>query len=132
VLLSSHLLGEVERVAHRVGIIREGTVVEVATIKQLKRMAMKEIKVEFRSATGLEEFSRNLPSDKAEKVILNDTHASFLVSREELSKVLNTLSKADIVDTDITSPALEDIFLKYYEVSSTQSKITTKAKEVDS
>ena len=121
VLLSSHLLNEVERVAHRVGIIREGTVVEVATIQQLKSMAMKEIKVEFTSAQGLEEFSKQLPCENLEKVIFNDTHASFLVPREELSKVLNLLSETDIVDTDITSPALEDIFLKYYEVSSSQN-----------
>ncbi|MFX1377050.1 MAG: ABC transporter ATP-binding protein [Promethearchaeota archaeon] len=132
VLLSSHLLGEVERVAHRVGIIREGTIVEVATIQQLKRMAMKEIRVEFTSTQGLEKFSRELPSEKTEKVILNDTHASFLVSRKNLSKVLNILSEADIIDADITSPALEDIFLKYYQVSSSESAKTTKIKEVES
>lgn len=126
VLLSSHLLGEVERVAHRVGIIREGTIVEVATIQQLKRMAMKEINVEFKSASGLEKFSEKLPSEKVEKVVLNDTHASFLVSREELSKVLNLLSEADIIDTDITSPALEDIFLKYYTVSSIKNNLKIK------
>ena len=132
VLLSSHLLGEVEKVAHRVGIIREGTIVEVATIKQLKRMAMKEIKVEFASENGLKEFSNKLPGEIVEKVILNDTHASFLVSRKELSKILHLLSEAEIVDIDITSPALEDIFLKYYEVTSSQENKPMKIKEVES
>jgi len=132
VLLSSHLLGEVEKVAHRVGIIREGTIVEVATIKQLKRMALKEIKVEFASAKGLQEFSNKLTSEKVEKVILNDTHASFLVSRKELSKVLRLLSEADIIDTEITSPALEDIFLKYYQVTSSQENKPMKRKEGES
>ena len=132
VLLSSHLLGEVEKVAHRVGIIREGTIVEVATIKQLKRIAMKEIKVEFATAKGLQEFSNKLTTEKVEKVILNDTHASFLVSREELSNVLRLLSEADIIDTEITSPALEDIFLKYYQVTSSQENKPMKIKEVGS
>jgi ABC-2 type transport system ATP-binding protein len=132
VLLSSHLLGEVEKVAHRVGIIREGTIVEVATIQQLKHMAMKEIKVEFESARGLKEFSNKLPSEKVEKVILNDTHASFLVSREELSNILNLLSEAEIIDTDITSPALEDIFLKYYQISTSQKHEFIKEKEDES
>lgn len=132
VLLSSHLLGEVERVAHRVGIIREGTIVEVATIQQLKRMAMKEINVEFASARGMEEFSEKLPGEKVEKVILNDTHASFLVSREDLPKVLQLLSNTDLIDTNITSPALEDIFLKYYTVSSSQSAKYIKKNEVES
>ena len=132
VLLSSHLLSEVEKVAHRVGIIREGTIVEVATIQQLKHMAMKEIKVEFESAKNLEEFSNKLPGEKVEKVILNDTHASFLVSREELPKILNLLSEAEIVDTDITSPALEDIFLKYYQISTSQKHEFKKKREVES
>ena len=132
VLLSSHLLGEVEKVAHRVGIIREGTIVELATIQQLKQMAMKEIKVEFTSAKGLQEFSNKLTSEKVEKVILDDTDASFLVSREELSNILKLLSEAEIVDTDITSPALEDIFLKYYQVSSSQENKPKKIKEGES
>lgn len=132
VLLSSHLLNEVERVAHRVGIIRDGTIVEVATIQQLKRMAMKEIKVEFTSAQELEEFSKKIPSENVERIILNDTHASFMVSREDLSKALNILSESDIIDVDITSPALEDIFLQYYEVSSSQNTEIKKSKGVES
>lgn len=118
VLLSSHLLGEVEKVAHRVGIIREGTIVEVATIQQLKSMAMKEIKVEFATKEALQKFFDQLPSQTVESVILNETHASFMIIREQISNVFNLISKFEIVDIDITSPALEDIFLKYYEVVS--------------
>ena len=118
VLLSSHLLGEVEKVAHRVGIIREGTMVEVATIQQLKSMAMKEIKVEFATKEALQSFSHQLPSQTVESVIFNETHASFMITREQISNVFNLLSKFEILDIDVTSPALEDIFLKYYEVVS--------------
>ena len=118
VLLSSHLLGEVEKVAHRVGIIREGTLVEVATLQQLKSMAMKEIKVEFATKEGLQKFSDQLPSQPVESVILNETHASFMITREQLSNVIDLLSKFEIFDIEITSPALEDLFLKYYEVVS--------------
>jgi ABC-2 type transport system ATP-binding protein len=118
VLLSSHLLGEVEKVAHRVGIIREGTLVEVATIHQLKNMAMKEIKVEFATKEALKKFSDQLPSQTVESVKFNETHASFMITREQLSNVIDLLSKFEIFDIEITSPALEDIFLKYYEVVS--------------
>ncbi|KKL12673.1 hypothetical protein LCGC14_2533420, partial [marine sediment metagenome] len=118
VLLSSHLLNEVEKVAHRVGIIREGSIVEIGTVHQLKRMAMKEIKVEFATQVAFQKFSDQLPSKIVESVILNETHASIMITREELTEVLNLLSKFEIVDIDITSPALEDIFLKYYEVVS--------------
>jgi len=118
VLLSSHLLGEVEKVAHRVGIIREGTLVEVATLHQLKSMAMKEIKVEFATKEALQKFSDQLHSQTVESVILNETHASFMITREQLTNVIDLLSKFEIFDIEITSPALEDIFLKYYEVVS--------------
>ena len=118
VLLSSHLLGEVEKVAHRVGIIREGTLVEVATLQQPKSMAMKEIKVEFATKEALQKFSNQLPSQIVESVILNETHASFMIIREQISNVFNLLSKFEILDVDVTSPALEDLFLKYYEVIS--------------
>ena len=118
VLLSSHLLGEVEKVAHRVGIIREGSLVEVATVKQLKSMAMKEIKVEFATKVALQKFSDQLPAKTVESVVLNETHVSFMITREQLTIILELLSKSEIVDIEVTSPALEDIFLKYYEVVS--------------
>ena len=129
VLLSSHLLGEVERVAHRVGIIREGTIVEVATIKQLKRIAMKEIKVEFKSKAALQQFSDKIPSGIVESVVLNETHASFMITRKELTKILNLLSQSEVIDVDVASPALEDIFLKYYETSSNQTESLDKSKK---
>ncbi len=118
VLLSSHLLNEVEKVAHRVGIIREGSIIEVATVQQLKNIAMKEIKVEFATKVALQKSSDQLPSKIVEFVILNETHASFMITREELTNTLKLLSKFEILDIDVTSPALEDIFLKYYEVGS--------------
>jgi len=118
VLLSSHLLGEVEKVAHRVGIIREGTIVEVATLQKLKSMAMKEIKIEFTTKEELQKFFDQLPPQTVESVILNETHASFMITREQLSNVFNLLSKFEILDVDVISPALEDLFLKYYEVVS--------------
>lgn len=129
VLLSSHLLGEVERVAHRVGIIREGKIVEVATIQQLRNMAMKEIKVEFKTKAALQQFSEKIPTSVINSVMLNETHASFMISREDLSKILNLLSQSEVIDIDVTSPTLEDIFLKYYETSSSRLESLDNSKE---
>lgn len=129
VLLSSHLLGEVERVAHRVGIIREGSIVEVATIQQLKNMAMKEIRVAFKNKEALQKFSNKIPTRIVDSAILNETNLSFMISREELSKILNLVNQSEVIDVDITSPALEDIFLKYYEMSSKQLESKDKTKK---
>jgi len=128
VLLSSHLLGEVERVAHRVGIIREGSIVEVATIQQLKNMAMKEIRVAFKNKEAFQKFSNKIPARIVDSAILNETNASFMISREELSEVLNLISQSEVIDVDVTSPALEDLFLKYYEMSSKKMQTMDKTK----
>ncbi len=106
VLLSSHLLNEVEKVAHRVGIIREGSIVEVATIQQLKSMAMKEIKVEFATKVALQKFSDQLPPKGAKSVILDENRASFMISREELKNILELLSKSEKLDIEVISAAL--------------------------
>lgn len=129
VLLSSHLLGEVERVAQRVGIIREGKIVEVATIQHLKTMAMKEIKAEFKTKAALQQFSEKIPTSVIDSVMLNETHVSFMISREDLSKILNLLSQSEVIDIDVTSPTLEDIFLKYYKTSSSQLESLDNSKE---
>ena len=129
VLLSSHLLQEVEKVAHRVGVIREGSLVEVATIQQLKLMALKEVKVEFTSIEDLQKYSEKIPRELAKSVVLNETHISFTISRENLPKVLGILSQMPIVDLDIESPDLEDIFIKYYQASSVEKEIIDKSKK---
>ncbi|MFX0202929.1 MAG: ABC transporter ATP-binding protein [Candidatus Hodarchaeota archaeon] len=117
VLLSSHLLGEVERVARRVGVIREGTIVEAASIEQLKKMALKEVTVYFSNETELKKFTSKIPKEIVKTIEQrpNESRASFTVGREDLSRILSLLSQISIDDLDVSSPALEDIFLRYYE-----------------
>ncbi|MFX1352132.1 MAG: hypothetical protein ACFFA1_07930, partial [Promethearchaeota archaeon] len=136
VLLSSHLLGEVERVAHRVGVIREGTIVEAASIEHLKKMALKEVTVYFSNETELKKFTSKIPKDivKTIEERLNESRVSFTVGREDLSRILSLLSRISINDLDVSSPALEDIFLRYYEFTPTRidllKNIQTRIEEV--
>ncbi|MFX0103004.1 MAG: ABC transporter ATP-binding protein [Candidatus Hodarchaeota archaeon] len=116
VLLSSHLLQEVEKVAHRVGIIRAGTLVEVATVQQLKKLALKHVVVETPENDQLEPLSRKLSNEMAQNPKLELNQLSFLCKRDSLPRVMDILSKEKIQDVDISSPDLEDIFLKYYQV----------------
>lgn len=129
VLLSSHLLQEVEKVAHRVGVIREGSLVEVATIQQLKRMALKKVKIEFATIEELQKYSTKIPRELTESVIFDETHISFTISRDNLPKALEILSQMPIVDLDIESPDLEDIFIKYYQTSSVEKELVDKSKK---
>lgn len=132
VLLSSHLLGEVEEVAHRVGIIREGTIVEVDSVNNLKKLALKEMKIEFHSDLELKQFTSNIPTGIINDLKINGTVVTLTASRENLTKIMGILAQAGkINDLDIQSPDLEDIFMKYYETSQTGQVSLEKSKIKD-
>lgn len=117
VLLSSHRLEEVERVAHRVGVIRDGTLVEVETIDHLKKMALKEVLAEFPTVNDVLKFKAILPAGVLdhERKGLKENQLSVTVSRKDLKIVLKMLSESNLNDLEVSSPALEDILIKYYE-----------------
>jgi len=124
VLLSSHRLEEVERVAQRVGVIRKGTVVEVASIDYLKKIALKEVLIELPDKDQAIKLKSLLPSNIQEQKRngLKENEILFTISRERLSEFFQILSKILIVDVNISSPALEDIFMKYYEIQKSKSE----------
>ncbi|WP_371805177.1 ABC transporter ATP-binding protein [Candidatus Lokiarchaeum ossiferum] len=112
VFLSSHLLPEVEKVADRVGIIRDGRLVEVASISELKKLALKRIELYSNSP---EIIADKLPVEFVRSLSIKDSHLSFVCSTANLPIILQNLSNATFDDLNITSPALEDIFMKYYK-----------------
>ena len=118
VLLSSHLLGEVEEVAHRVGIIREGTIVEVDSVQNLKKMALKKMKIEFHTDLEVQQFTSTIPTGIVEDLRTDGKSIILTFSRENLIEIIGVLNQVGKVrDLDIKSPDLEDIFMKYYETS---------------
>ncbi len=116
VFLSSHLLGEVEKVADRVGIIRNGSIVEVATLQDLKGLAMKRVDLLFDSPVNEITLRAKIPVDIAGEITIDGSSAHMLVSKDNLHALLKSLSEVQFANLDITSPDLEDIFLKYYDI----------------
>ncbi len=114
VLLSSHMLGEVEKVAHRVGIIRNGSIAEVATLQKLKGLALKRVELLFDSPVDEAVLRTQIPVDIVAEFSIDDSRAHFLVNRNDLCALLEGLREVQFTDLYITSPDLEDIFLKYY------------------
>ncbi|MHA2142969.1 MAG: ABC transporter ATP-binding protein [Candidatus Thorarchaeota archaeon] len=118
ILLSSHLLGEVEKVADRVGIIRDGSIAEVATLQKLKGLALKRVELQFDASIDAASLRTMIPSTIAEELSIEDTSASLLVNRDNLRVLLKILTGVPFTNLDITSPDLEEIFLKYYSSDS--------------
>jgi ABC-2 type transport system ATP-binding protein len=125
VFLSSHQLEEVEIVAHRVGIINKGTLIEVSTLTELKKLAFKHVEIQLTSSSA----DAKLPvplKKKAKNVSAQNSRLSFVCSRSNLDAVLSWLQTVDFRDVNIRNSSLEDIFLEYYHVSPYGSSLNNK------
>jgi ABC-2 type transport system ATP-binding protein len=109
VLLSSHILAEVEALCDRVSIIRLGRTVESGTLADLRHLTRTAISVETTNPiTGVEA----LPG--VHDVEVNRTHARFDVDTEHLDTVVRHLSGLGVRSLTSTPPTLEEMFLRHY------------------
>jgi ABC-2 type transport system ATP-binding protein len=130
ILLSSHLLGEVEKVADRVGIIRNGSIAEVATLSKLKLLALKRVSLLFDAPIDEVALRAKIPADITMEFAIDNSSAHLLVSRENLRPLLKVLGEVQFTNLDITSPDLEEIFMKYYQ-SETRSDHGAKTNNLE-
>ena len=108
VLFSSHILGEVQRICDRVAIIKEGRIVDLRSIDDLRKNSYK--KVSLTTSSPLVGFSLV----GASKLTQDGAQASFLYSGE-IKPLYETLAGLPLVDANVNEPELEEIFLHYYE-----------------
>ncbi len=109
VFFSSHILGEVQRLCNRVGIIREGKIVEISDIRTLQQNNYKKVHV---TAEGLTTAAFDLPGVTNVQVENGTMHFFF---KGDINVVLQRLSAIHVADVSIEEPTLEEIFMHYYE-----------------
>jgi ABC-2 type transport system ATP-binding protein len=111
VFFSSHIISEVEALADRVAIIREGVIVEEAQPSQLVSMALRRIWVRF-----LEEVDPTPLADVEGVAILSQGNGFrvHLQVEGELDALIKALAAFPVSDFEIERPSLEEIFLAYY------------------
>jgi beta-exotoxin I transport system ATP-binding protein len=109
VFFSSHILGEVQRMCNRVGIIREGKIAEISDIRTLQQNNYKKVRV---LAEGLEAAAFDLPG--VTNVQTEDGTVSFFF-KGDINAVLQKISARPVNDVTIEEPTLEEIFMHYYE-----------------
>ena len=109
VLLSSHILAEVEALCDRVTIVRAGRVVESGTLAELRHLTRTTVSV--RTARPLP------PLDLAgvHDVRSDGDRASFAVDPGRLSDVLGALLPYDVLDLVSSPPTLEELFGRHYD-----------------
>jgi ABC-2 type transport system ATP-binding protein len=113
IFLSSHQLAEVERVADRVGIIREGRLVAALPIEELRRRRTRPMEVVFAQPIDPRQFA-DLPGVRVLAVENSGTRFQLGV-QDNLPALLRRLSELPVIDLTYAPPDLESVFLAYYQ-----------------
>jgi ABC-2 type transport system ATP-binding protein len=109
VLLSSHILSEVEALSDRVTIIRNGRAAETGTFAELRHLTRTTVEVETaRSPDDL----ASLPA--VHDLAVEENKARFSVDPGDLNSVLEALVRYDVQSLVSTPPTLEELFLRHY------------------
>jgi ABC-2 type transport system ATP-binding protein len=112
ILLSSHVLREVEQVADRVIMLRAGRVVASSRLDALRAAAPHDVRAVLGSADAARRLSRTAG---ARDVQVSGTSVSFSVPSQQLPLLLQQLSSEDVRDVSIAPADLETLFRHFYE-----------------
>lgn len=110
ILLSSHILSEVERLADKVAIIRQGKVVETGTLDELRHLTRSTVTLVtedevaiMASVEGVHDFKQK------------GNQATFSVDNEYINIILTQAAKLGVKKFESVPPTLEDLFMRHYE-----------------
>lgn len=110
VLLSSHILSEVEKLCDRVSIIRNGEVVETGTLEEMRHLTRMQFIVE--SQQKLENLSQVHGVHNIQQA---DPTYHFEVDANCVSDVIKYLGKYDVKKLESMPPTLEALFKRHYD-----------------
>ncbi|GGZ84978.1 ABC transporter ATP-binding protein [Streptomyces subrutilus] len=109
VLLSSHILGEVEALCDRVSIVRRGRTVESGTLAELRHLTRTSISAEL---AGPPDGLAHLPG--VHDVEVRGAGVRLRVDTDKLDAVLRSLAASGVRSLTSTPPTLEELFLRHY------------------
>ncbi|MFG2514697.1 ATP-binding cassette domain-containing protein [Streptomyces sp. NPDC048584] len=110
VLLSSHLLSEVEELCDRVSIIRKGTTVESGSLAELRHLTRTSVSAELAGQPG---GLAALPG--VHDLDVQGHRVRLQVDTDKLDAVLRSLSESGVRSLTSTPPTLEELFLRHYQ-----------------
>ena len=109
VFLSSHILPEVERVCDRVGIVRDGHLVDVEMVPDLKRKKVRKMEITFKQEVAAE----RLAMDEVD-VVRKDGLRMELAVHGNVDRLIKRLAELEVEDVVFPEATLEDTFMKFY------------------
>jgi ABC-2 type transport system ATP-binding protein len=111
VLLSSHVLSEVQRVADRVGVLRSGRLIAVERLDDLRSKSLHHVQAHFSEPVLLEAFS-DVPG--VSDLSISDHTMTCSAPQSALDQILKRVSQHHVVDFECVEAELEETFLTYY------------------
>jgi ABC-2 type transport system ATP-binding protein len=110
ILLSSHILSEVEALCDRVTIIRAGRAAETGTFAELRHLTRTTVVVDTAEPLGALTTWSGVHDAR-----VHDRHAEFSVDPSELNRVLERLVDRDVRSMTTSPPTLEELFMRHYD-----------------
>jgi len=111
IFFSSHILGEVQMLCKRVAIIKEGKIIQMEDIDNLRKKQLKKISIEFDDSVNVLNF--NIPD--IENVITGPANIISFMYPGNINDLVAYLSGKKIINLMIEEPSLDEIFLHYYK-----------------
>lgn len=108
ILLSSHILSEVEELCDHVSIIKSGRIVDTGSLDQLRHLHRTQVTAEFDHLPNLAAISG------VHNVQVDHGRATFEVDDRAMPQVLGVLAQANPRGVTATPPSLEELFLQHY------------------
>lgn len=108
VFLSSHILAEVEALCDRVGIIRQGKMVESGTLAELRHLTRTTVTVELAKPVDLNQLQG------VHDISRREEKWRFSVDANDIEAVMNTLAPMGIKSLMAEPPKLEELFMRHY------------------
>lgn len=110
VLLSSHIMSEVEQLCDRVSIIRAGRIVETGTLADLRHLTRSDVSF---TAPGVP-LDRVAAIPEVHDATVHDDRFRLTVDSDRTAAVLPALATLGISDLRVAPPSLEELFLRHY------------------
>jgi len=112
VLLSSHILSEVEKLCDKVSIIRNGKIIESGTLSELRHLTRTNIVVQ--TATPMPDI-KNVPG--VHELKITESELSFQLDPEATPTVMSYMSQYGILKLESAAIPLEALFMRHYDAT---------------
>ena len=110
ILFSSHILSEVQKLCDRVAIIKEGRIIKVERMDDLRRNSYAKVRLELGAPIN----KTWLKHPGISKVEVEANHISFLY-KGDINAITKLVADMKLISVWIEEPELEEIFMHYYQ-----------------